>query len=116
MKKYAVYSLDNKSDNFFLSREFDTLTESVKEAYRMARYSFHNRKYANGSIEFAVGINVGVKVSYYKYKALIRFVQVNYFTISGDGVAWINMYNGAEYNSTVKWGIKNETIHGFSKK
>ena len=106
MKKYSVYCLDNKSDKFFLSREFDTLKEAVKEAYRLARCSFHNRKYLNDSVEFAVGINVGIKVSYYKYKALVRFVQGNYITNTGDRVAWINIYNGKRYNSTVKWGIK----------
>ena len=105
MKKYAVYCLDNKSDKFFLSREFDALKEAVKEAYRMARCAFYNQKYLNDSIEFAAGINVGINVSYYKYKALVRFVKGTHIT-RGDRIAWINIYNGRKYSSTVKWGIK----------
>ena len=93
MKKYGVYAhlKESKMAPWFI-REYDTLKDAVREAYRLARCYYRNTRYSD---EFIVGNNTGITLNPLAFNECIRY-SIDQCIIRDDVYKSMHVYWGNE--------------------
>lgn len=97
MKKYGVYAaIEVGMNNAFLIREYCELKRAVKEAYRLSRFRYQDKK-ANFTTTFIVGNNTGISLNMLSFHEYIRYsvvkcMEVRWLEISGGQNAYQNAF------------------------
>lgn len=88
MKKYGIYvAIERDVHNAFLIREYCALKDAVKEAYRLSRSRYQDKK-VNFTTTFIVGNNTGISLNMFSFHEYIRYsvvkcMEVRRLEISG---------------------------------
>lgn len=92
MKQYGVYAMCRGSKNgALLIREYNTLKDAVKEAYRLARCRYHYR--AQLADSFIVASNTGITLNLTVGREYVRYV-VERYIVFDDTVGFIKISGG----------------------
>lgn len=83
----------------WMIREYDTLKDAVREAYRLARCHFRNTTFSD---EFIVANNTGITLNSPTANEVIRYSVVNCI-ICDNIFSWIHVYWG-KHSFSVKVG------------
>lgn len=107
MKKYAVYEhVEGNKRSPWLLREFDTLKDANREAYRLARCNFRNEEF---SCEFIVGNNTGMTLNLSLFNEYIRY-SIEHGAVFNDMFSWLRVYC---WNKTRKFLINVDRMNNI---
>lgn len=91
-KKYGVYTACSGSKNGeWLIREYNTLKDAVKEAYRLSRCRYHYR--AQLADAFIVASNTGVALNLTSGREYVRYFVERYIVFDST-IGFLEIYGG----------------------